>query len=278
MKVLITCLFLIAAAQATEWSNIRPVIKTSPAIRHIIPGKIIGGGIATLGQLPYQAGVIIDSVGFCGGSLISETVVLTAASCIRGFSSWEVVLGAQNITDSSEPTRQTFTTSDAVTHELYLPQIIKNDIGIINLGGTAGGPGISPVRLPARSQETEQFIGAKARVSGWGITSDTEQFGSPDLRFVEVAVISSDDCFGYYGNIISEFTLCTDTSVGTMGFCDGDTGGPLVTTESDGVDTLIGIVSFRSPVGCEVNAPHGFTRVTGYFKWIEDHTTIIIRP
>jgi secreted trypsin-like serine protease len=45
------------------------------------PTKIIGGTAATLGQFPHQAAILIDRETFCGGSLISEQWVLTAAHC-----------------------------------------------------------------------------------------------------------------------------------------------------------------------------------------------------
>ncbi|XP_059479425.1 brachyurin-like [Neocloeon triangulifer] len=278
MKVLIACLFLVAAAQATEWAKVRPVYKTRPGLRPVIPGKIIGGGVATLGQFPYQAGVTIDFGGFCGGSLISESVALTAAHCIDGAFIWEVVLGAQNINDNSEPTRQTFVSQNAQLHENYNPNTINNDIGIINLGGVASGAGISPVRLPSRSQVGTTFTGDRVRVSGWGRFSDSNPSISPELKFVDVTVLANADCASYYGNIINDSKICVDTNGGTEGTCNGDSGGPLVVTESDGEVTEIGIVSFGSSAGCESGAPAAFTRVTEYLDWLEANAGVTIRP
>jgi secreted trypsin-like serine protease len=44
--------------------------------------RIIGGSAAERGQFPWQVGLIIESSAFCGGSLISERWVLTAAHCV----------------------------------------------------------------------------------------------------------------------------------------------------------------------------------------------------
>jgi len=43
--------------------------------------RITGGFTAERGQFPWQVGLIINFFGFCGGSLISDRWVLTAAHC-----------------------------------------------------------------------------------------------------------------------------------------------------------------------------------------------------
>jgi secreted trypsin-like serine protease len=51
--------------------------------------------------------------------------------------------------------------------------------------------------------------------------------------------------------------------------CNGDSGGPLVL---EGTNTLVGVTSFGSNVGCEQGVPAGFTRVTSYLDWLAKHT------
>src|SRR6188474_3259444 len=51
------------------------------------PGMIIGGKPAPAGRWPFQVGLLLSSVGnnssaqFCGGSIIDEEFILTAAHC-----------------------------------------------------------------------------------------------------------------------------------------------------------------------------------------------------
>ena len=52
----------------------------------------------------------------------------------------------------------------------------------------------------------------------------------------------------------------------------GDSGGPVVIQESDGVFTLVGIVSFVTPAGCQLGFPVGFARVTSFLNWISSAT------
>ena len=49
----------------------------------IIP-DIVGGRAAVKHQFPWQVAIIPDEIWFCGGSLISDSYVLTAAHCVVG--------------------------------------------------------------------------------------------------------------------------------------------------------------------------------------------------
>lgn len=49
--------------------------------------RIIGGDVATPGQFPHQVGIEIDLVdggkAFCGGSILTEHIIITAAHCAK---------------------------------------------------------------------------------------------------------------------------------------------------------------------------------------------------
>jgi trypsin len=48
-------------------------------------GKIVGGGFAQLGDVPFQVSLQLPGSGhFCGGSLLDNSTVLTAAHCFLG--------------------------------------------------------------------------------------------------------------------------------------------------------------------------------------------------
>merc|ERR1712212_1217638 len=66
-------------------------------------GRIVGGHEAEEHQWPWQVALFIDDAWFCGGSLINENYVLTAAHCVDGASYFDIMAGAHNVRASSEP-------------------------------------------------------------------------------------------------------------------------------------------------------------------------------
>jgi chymotrypsin len=99
------------------------------------------------------------------------------------------------------------------------------------------------------------------------------------LKYVDLRVITHDDCLAIYGAlIINENKLCCDAEGGVVSTCNGDSGGPLVITESDGLPTEVGIVSFGVSLGCESGWPAAFTRLTTYLDWLETNAGVTIRP
>ncbi|XP_065336328.1 brachyurin-like [Cloeon dipterum] len=279
MKTVVALTLLVVAAQAVDWHNIKPKYSFRNTIRAVPKAdRIIGGNVATPGLLPFQAGLFLDGSGFCGGSLIKEDKVLTAAHCCDGTGNFEAHLGAQNIYDESEPTLQIGTSTNGQMHENYSPFTLNNDLCVIHLDAPISGEGIGLIRLPSRSQVGETFEGVAATSSGWGRPSDADPNISPELKYVDVTIMSNAECSSYFGSTITANHICIDTAGGSGGVCNGDSGGPLTITETDGGKTQVGITSFVSSAGCESGSPHGYCRVTGYLDWLEQNAGVTIRP
>jgi len=99
-------------------------------------GRITNGQIAAPGQFPYQVGLhlhIGDKTGYCGGTIIGDRWILTAAHCSDIVDSVTVVLGATKILDKNEPNQQTIFVpkSNILVHENWNPETITNDIALL---------------------------------------------------------------------------------------------------------------------------------------------------
>jgi len=226
--------------------------------------RITGGSTAVPGQFPWQAALIIDYSLFCGGCLISNTTVLTAAHCVAGASNIEVRLGATRL-DAVEPGAISVVSIDTIIHPEYSAGSLANDIAIIELpNGTVLNEYIRPVQLPPAF--LWDITNEQVTVSGWGKTSDGSIGISATLNYVNDIVISNSDCAYFYDDLVTVTKICT-ASTGGQSPCDGDSGGPLV-YDINGVYNLVGIVSFGHAAGCELGWPTVYTRVTSHLAWI----------
>ncbi|KAI8432262.1 hypothetical protein MSG28_004701, partial [Choristoneura fumiferana] len=149
-------------------------IRVAEEAYHSSPeSRIVGGVPAALGQYPYQAGLLIDLVGFvnqavCAAVLVSDQRLLTAAHCwFDGqHQAWRftVVLGSVQMFFGG--TRQQ--TSVVVPHNNWLA-LIRNDIAVIYLASpVAISSTIVPIALPSESQLNKDFIGITSFGSAFG--------------------------------------------------------------------------------------------------------------
>merc|ERR1712133_235131 len=73
-----------------------------------VPGhmdKIVGGEEATPHSYPWMAALFIDDSWFCGGSLISDEWILTAAHCTTDAHTARILLGAHDVKAADEEGR-----------------------------------------------------------------------------------------------------------------------------------------------------------------------------
>ncbi|XP_067003861.1 brachyurin [Anabrus simplex] len=312
MKFVLALVVLVAAAQAEDWTHLQRVSRVMPTdptytwdewqeimanqevkeqenavyegtepqpadagVSHAaIDGRVIGGSAASRGQFPWQAAIRLDSVSFCGGSLISSNYVLTAAHCTDGISTFTITLGATSIS-STQSGAITQSTRNKIQHSSYNANTINNDISLLRLtSAVSSSTYISPVRLPRSSQASQDFAGSAVRISGWGRTSSNSGVSST-LNYADLTVITNTNCARYFGSVINSSKICT-TGVNGRSPCNGDSGGPLVVLESDGRYTEVGVVSFGAN-GCPASYPAAFTRVTSYLSWISSNAGIAIR-
>lgn len=243
-----------------------------------IPGpmdRIVGGSEATPHSYPWMAALFVDDQWFCGGSLISDEWVLTAAHCAKDASEMRVMLGAHNVREATEEGRIELVTRDFFTHERYNQIVLHNDLALVHLPEKVNFTDIiRPVCLPSYSESSTTWAHEDCQASGWGKPSDSATGISPQLREVTVDTITNLICALEFPTIINKNILCI-SGKGGKSTCNGDSGGPLHLV-TDGIFKQIGITSFGSGIGCEVGSHAGFTRTASFLEWIETNTGIAI--
>jgi secreted trypsin-like serine protease len=293
MKLLILVIFAIAAASAVEnfdgpewqpidWANVVPATEVpgfwdDTVFAQLFPKasrtrRIVGGEIAVQHAHPYQVAQIHQRVilaTMCGGSVISSTVILTAAHCPINSQSTTVISGAHNM-NIIEPNQQRRTVQSANyrLHPNYNTQNLNNDIATMILPTPLTLNQFVAV-IPLAQANAGSFEGVIGQSTGWGRTADGAG-SSPVLRVVTNPIISNAACAAVFGTaVVNHAVICIDTT-GGRGTCQGDSGGVL-SVASGGGRLQVGVTSFGSSAGCEMGFPAGFERVSAQINWINSN-------
>ncbi|CAH2041368.1 unnamed protein product, partial [Iphiclides podalirius] len=236
-----------------------------------INGRIVGGSITDISQIPYQAGLVITILfvltSVCGGSLISNTRVVTAAHCYSDGSftaqSFTVVLGSNFIFSGGVRV----TTRNIAVHPNWNPRTAANDIAVLRISSVAYTNVIQPIALPSGNELSNNFVGQTALASGYGRTSDGAGISNNQrLSSVNLPIVADSECANIYGSWYHSTNICT-SGAGGKSTCQGDSGGPLAVT-SGGRRILVGATSFGHRDGCAVGFPAAYARITSYASWI----------
>uniref|UniRef100_A0A673LIY9 trypsin n=1 Tax=Sinocyclocheilus rhinocerous TaxID=307959 RepID=A0A673LIY9_9TELE len=217
--------------------------------------KIIGGYECQPHSQPWQA-YLSDNRIACGGSLINESWVVSAAHCTFSRNRLRILLGKHKL-HAAENTEQRIRVEKIIPYPKYNDQPHNNDILLIKLRKPATfNEYVKPVPLATKCSSA----GEKCLVSGWG---RTEAGSASVLQCLDMPVLSKERCKSAYGTIITKNMFCAGFMEGGKDSCQGDSGGPVVCSGK-----LKGVVSFGK--GCaEPDFPGVYVEVCRYTSWIK---------
>ncbi|XP_049542599.1 brachyurin-like [Anopheles darlingi] len=273
-----------------DWSSIRPIEDFNhywtrlpvelQQYRHNIGRKAVTNGfVAVPGQFPYYALLLPEfTIGttLCGGTILTNNYILTAAHCVALSSSvlatgGTAILGAYD-RSIAEPEQQRirFDTSGITVHPGFTSLTLRNDIATVLLNTPISySARIQPVRLPTLT-DTRTFAGMLGTVSGFGRTSDTGPT-SNFLRYASNSILTNGDCSSFWPTpFLSPENVCMSGANGRSP-CFGDSGGPLTVSTVLG-PLQVGIVSFGDSAGCSIGIPSVYARTTYFLQWILDNS------
>ncbi|XP_050546255.1 serine protease Hayan-like [Daktulosphaira vitifoliae] len=247
-------------------------------------GLIVGGSKADLGEFPHMVAVgfrtITGNPWNCGGTLISEKYVLTAAHCTHSAlgNPVRVRLGDLNLHESNDGSQPVdYTVEDIIVHPDYIKTSKYNDIALLRLNKNVQfNKNIRPACLYTKNA----IYNLNATATGWGST-DYGSSASDHLLKVNLDIVDNRRCNILYeaesktnslSKGIVDSMLCAGDLAGGHDTCLGDSGGPLVirSEKNPCVFNLIGVTSFGKYCATE-NSPGVYTRVSSFLSWIEQN-------
>ena len=233
---------------------------------------VAGGTAAAPGDWPWMAfltitldrGTMNQETVNCGGSLIGQNWVLTAAHCVTntdgstpGAADVQVTLGRPN---RAIPTGVTLTAEQLYRNPAWVPSTMQNDTALIRLGPPSALPAL---RLVRPGDEPRWAPGTLATVAGWG-NAVANGPTSQTLQQAMVPIQSDATCGSVYGSDYAPASMvCAGYPGGQIDACQGDSGGPLMVPDGGTGWLEAGVVSWGVPCA-QPQRPTVYARVAAF--------------
>ncbi|XP_047225540.1 granzyme B-like [Girardinichthys multiradiatus] len=220
---------------------------------------IFGGKISKPHSRPYMASLQYRGAHTCGGILIREDFVLTAAHC--KLDQLRVILGAHDLS-KEEKSQQRIKVAEYHMHQNYNGNVTY-DIMLLKLANKAKlNKNVQLLELPKKEKKIPANL--ECLVAGWGSTGQNESISTVLKEATEMTQFKIECDTIWKENFTSQQMICTKFNKKKGGICKGDSGGPLICKNK-----LQGITAFTAADQCDnPKYPHVFTKVSFFLSWI----------
>ncbi|KAM4836881.1 serine protease-like protein 51 [Thomomys bottae] len=262
-----------------EWAPAHEYVrcgqKRYPRSEEAITAAIVGGKPVNIAEFPWQVGIFHKGKHLCGGAILNEWWVLSAAHCFRrvNTSNLEVIHGIDNLNTKNLKKEKVH---KLILHPFYDAWLLDNDIALLLLTSPLY---LGITRIPiCLTEVTDMKKWSSCWVAGWGVTNSVKPT-SPKLQKVNLQLVEWEECY-HILPLVTRNMLCAGSPEVGKDSCQGDSGGPLVCHKKKNRARWyqIGIVSWGLLDCGRKNIPGVYTKVSNYLLWINQVTTQAGKP
>uniref|UniRef100_A0A673K8J5 Mast cell protease 4-like n=1 Tax=Sinocyclocheilus rhinocerous TaxID=307959 RepID=A0A673K8J5_9TELE len=218
---------------------------------------IVNGTEAKPHSRPFMVSLQKNWRHICGGFLISDRFVMTAAHCWKN-EKLTAVVGAHDLRQNKGSVR--IGVKSYHMHPKFNMHTLQNDIMLLRLEKEVEqNKNVMKISIPKNERDIK--ADSVCRVAGWGRLSFK---GKKSFRLMEadVKIMNNTECKNKWkDNFSVSQMMCVH---GNGGSCSEDGGGPLVCK-----DTAVGVTSFGDPKICNSHErPEVYIKISAYIPWI----------
>ncbi|XP_073964032.1 clotting factor C-like [Choristoneura fumiferana] len=286
-----------------DWDHV-PICE--PECGRVTPNGVpmqVGGKSAKHGELPWHAGIYDKRsspyMQICGGSLVSTTMVISAAHCfwnkennsLASATNYAVGLGKiyRPWPNTHDENRQTFDVSDVKVPTRFrdIETLYQSDIALVFLDRPAVyHHHVRPVCIDfdVNFDRRQLEDGKKGKIAGWGNTKENELAPAQVLQVLELPVVSLSECItrvtSEFRQFITNDKFCAGYWNEGKALCRGDSGGGLAFAESERsmeryyLRGVASTVARNNTAFCNTESVTTFSMISRHEQFIKEYLRI----